>query len=82
MVVVVVGLIMHGAANSGTQDELKAELEELEQDGLNERLMGADHAPVHAPAAAGASRVEVRHPTAEEAEDAELKELQAALAMS
>ena len=73
---------MHGAANSGTQDELKAELEELEQDGLNERLMGADHAPVHAPAAAGASRVEVRHPTAEEAEDAELKELQAALAMS
>jgi charged multivesicular body protein 4 len=63
------------------EDELKLELEELEQDGLNERLMGADHAPVHAPAA-GASRVETRHPTAEEAEDAELKELQAALAMS
>ncbi|KAF8272515.1 vacuolar-sorting protein SNF7 [Lactarius quietus] len=63
------------------EDALKAELEELEQDGLNERLMGADHVPVHAPAA-GASRVETRHPTAEEAEDAELKELQAALAMS
>lgn len=42
--------------------------------------MGAQHAPVHAPA--GASHVETRHPTAEEAEDAELKELQAALAMS
>lgn len=63
------------------EDELKAELEELEQDGLNERLMGADHVPVHTPAA-GASRVETRHPTVEEAEDAELKELQAALAMS
>jgi charged multivesicular body protein 4 len=64
-----------------TQDALKAELEELEQEGLNERLMNADHAPVHAPAA-GASRVETRHPTEAEAEDEELKELQAALAMS
>ncbi|KAI0268352.1 vacuolar-sorting protein SNF7 [Gloeopeniophorella convolvens] len=62
------------------EDDLKAQLAELEQEDLNERLMGADHVPVHAPA--GASRVETRHQTAEEAEDAELKELQAALAMS
>lgn len=38
-----------------SQDELKAELAELEQEDLNERLMGADHVPVHQPA--GASRV-------------------------
>ena len=71
-----------GCANAlpDTQDALKAELEELEQDTLNERLMNADHVPVHAPAA-GASRVETRHPTEEEAESEELKELQAALAM-
>ncbi|KAH9006904.1 vacuolar-sorting protein SNF7 [Lactarius hatsudake] len=62
------------------EEDIKAELEELEQDCLNERLMGADHVPVHAPAPS-TSRVETRQPTAEEAEDAELKELQAALAM-
>jgi len=55
-------------------------LEELEQDGLNERLMGADHVPVHAPV--GTSRVETRKPTDEEADEAELKELQAQLAMT
>lgn len=37
------------------QDELKAELAELEQEDLNERLMGADHVPVHQPA--GATRI-------------------------
>lgn len=47
---------------------------------LNERLLGADHVPVHTPA--GPSRVEVRHPTVEEHEDEELKALQASLAMS
>ena len=31
------------------QDELKAELEEMEQEVLNERLSEADHAPVHLP---------------------------------
>jgi len=62
-------------------DELKNELAELEQDELNERLMGADHVPVHQPA--GPSRVEdSRQPTAvEDDEEAQLKELQAALAM-
>ncbi|KAI0065884.1 Snf7-domain-containing protein [Artomyces pyxidatus] len=63
------------------EDELKAELAELEQEDLNERLMGADHVPVHTPA--GASRVESpRQSTTTEEEEAELKELQAALAMS
>jgi len=33
-----------------SQDELKAELDELEQDELNDRLMGADRAPIHTPA--------------------------------
>ncbi|EIM88365.1 vacuolar-sorting protein SNF7 [Stereum hirsutum FP-91666 SS1] len=62
------------------EDELKAELAELEQEDLNERLMGADHVPVHQPA--GATRIsETPARTQEEEEEAELKELQAALAM-
>jgi len=62
-------------------EQLKTELEELEQDELNERLMGADRAPIHTPA--GSSRVEEsRQPTAvEDNEEAQLKELQDALAM-
>ncbi|KAI0921676.1 hypothetical protein AcW1_004423 [Taiwanofungus camphoratus] len=63
------------------EDELKAELADLEQDELNERLMGADHVPLHQPAVT--SRVEdSRQSTAvEDDEEAQLKELQAALAM-
>jgi charged multivesicular body protein 4 len=34
------------------KESLKAELEELEQDQLNERLSGADHVPIHLPAGA------------------------------
>jgi len=64
----------------GLQEELKAELGELEQDDLNERLLGADHVPVHTPA--GPSRVEARPATVQENEDAELEALQASLAMS
>jgi charged multivesicular body protein 4 len=47
---------------------------------LNERLAEADHVPVHLPAGV---RVEDRKTVvvAEEDEDAQLKELQAALAM-
>lgn len=60
------------------EDELKAELEELEQDQLNERLSGAEHAPVHLPAG---TRVEERPVAAEDDEEAQLRELQAALAM-
>ncbi|KAF8076332.1 Snf7-domain-containing protein [Lyophyllum atratum] len=63
------------------EDELKAELEELEQDELNERLSGAERAPVHMPEG---MRVEgQRQPVAvaEDDEEAQLRELQAALAM-
>jgi len=70
-------------ANAGLQideEELKAELGELEQEDLNERLLGADHVPVHTPA--GPSRVEARPATVQENEDAELQALQASLAMS
>jgi len=72
---------MYGNADID-EDELKEQLAELEQDGLNERLAGADHAPIHIPA--GTSRVEEprhRQTSDEEAQEAELKELQAALAM-
>ncbi|KII94817.1 hypothetical protein PLICRDRAFT_96589 [Plicaturopsis crispa FD-325 SS-3] len=60
--------------------ELERELADLEQEELNERLMGADHVPVHHPA--GANRVEEpRSRTAAEQEEADLRELQASLAM-
>ncbi|KAI0723111.1 Snf7-domain-containing protein [Earliella scabrosa] len=59
-------------------DELKQELAELEQEELDEKLM-ADHAPVHHPA--GPSRVEDKRQAVEDDEEAQLKELQAALAM-
>jgi charged multivesicular body protein 4 len=81
------------------QAELQEELNMMEQEELNERLMGADHVPVHHPA--GTSRAESGKPfsylnclskvllsicadrqrTAVEDEEAQLKELQAALAM-
>ncbi|KAF5388256.1 hypothetical protein D9615_000367 [Tricholomella constricta] len=63
------------------KEELNAEVEALEQDELNERLSGAERAPVHLPAG---TRVEgQRQPTVavEDDEEAQLKELQAALAM-
>ncbi|KAI0347088.1 Snf7-domain-containing protein [Trametopsis cervina] len=62
-------------------DELKQELADLEQDELNERLAGAEHVPIHHPA--GASRYEDSASLYAELEDeeAQLKELQAALAM-
>jgi len=47
---------VHPADFCLNQDALKEELAELEQDELNERLMGADHVPIHNPA--GTSRVE------------------------
>lgn len=70
------------SANYGPEideTELQAELAELEQDELNERLMGADHVPVHHPAGAVPA---VKQPVPEDAdEEAELQALQAALAM-
>jgi charged multivesicular body protein 4 len=38
------------------QEDLKAELEALEQEQLNDRLMGAERAPVHTPGRVGNSR--------------------------
>ncbi|KAL1937737.1 hypothetical protein VTO73DRAFT_12890 [Trametes versicolor] len=60
------------------EDSLQQELADLEQDELNDRLMG-DHVPVHHPA--GPSRIEDNRHAVEDDEDAQLKELQAALAM-
>lgn len=66
------------------EDELKNELEELEQAELNDRLIGAESAPVHAPAfAAGPSRINGQASRAQvvDDDDAELRALQAELAM-
>jgi len=68
--------------NSGIDlddDELKAELEALEQDDLNERLMGAEHVPIHNPA--GPSRVEESRKAVEDDEETQLRELTASMAM-
>ncbi|KAG7580043.1 hypothetical protein FFLO_00014 [Filobasidium floriforme] len=66
-------------------DELKNELEELEQEQLNERLVGAERAPVHAPVSAGPSRVshqqEAQRQEEEDDEEAQLRALQAEMAM-
>jgi charged multivesicular body protein 4 len=61
--------------------ELADELAELEQEELNKRLAGADSVPLHTPG--GATRL-AELPTKsveEDEEEAELRELQAALAM-
>lgn len=80
------------------KEDLKKELEELEQDELNERLSGAERAPIHMPAG---SRVEGllylslsmytsdaglfvgnrSHVAVEDDDEAQLRELQASLAM-
>jgi charged multivesicular body protein 4 len=63
------------------ETDLAEELAELEQDQLNERLMGAERAPMHVPA--GANKVEdSKHKIADEDdEEAQLRQLQAELAM-
>lgn len=64
-------------------DELKRELEDLEQDELNERINQADHVPVHLPPTA--KRVEEASRSTktavEDDEEAQLRALQAELAM-
>ncbi|PWN21582.1 Snf7-domain-containing protein [Microstroma glucosiphilum] len=61
------------------------ELEELEQEELNERLVGAESVPSHVPAVAGPSRVSQtsrpQQAQEEDDDDAELRALQAELAM-
>ncbi|KAL5527577.1 SNF7 [Sanghuangporus baumii] len=61
-------------------EELKMELGELEQEVLNDRLAGADRAPTTALPSAREEPVR-KQAIAEDDEDAQLKELQAALAM-
>jgi len=61
------------------EEELKQELEDLQQDELNERLNQADHVPVHQPPTARKQDA-VRSPV-EDDEEAQIKALQAELAM-
>ncbi|KAG9009844.1 ESCRT-III subunit protein snf7 [Tulasnella sp. JGI-2019a] len=63
------------------EEALKAQLDELEQEKLDEVLMGADRVPQHSPA--GKTVVAESHKKFEEEseEDRELRELQASLAM-
>lgn len=77
-----------GMGHDIDEDELTNELEELEQDELNERLVGADSVPLHTPAvatSAGPSRIsngpERKQAVVEDDDDAELRALQAELAM-
>lgn len=67
-------------ANDLDDEELEAELAGLEEDVLNERLSEAEHAPIHLPPSAAAKE---KRPAAiaEDDEEAQLRELQAALAM-
>ncbi|KAG8862232.1 ESCRT-III subunit protein snf7 [Tulasnella sp. 330] len=62
-------------------EELKRQLDELEQQGLDEVLLGAERVPQHAPA--GKTVLTESHKKIEEEseEDRELRELQASLAM-
>lgn len=63
------------------EDTLKDELAQLEQEVLDEKLAGASHVPVHTPA--GPSRVAEQRQAAaaEDDEEAQLRALQASLAM-
>ncbi|TFK28787.1 vacuolar-sorting protein SNF7 [Coprinopsis marcescibilis] len=72
-------LISSPPAGTMDEDELITELEELEQEELNNRLSEADHAPVHLPPSAAAR--DKQPAIAEDDEAAQLRELQAALAM-
>ncbi|KAG1755753.1 Snf7-domain-containing protein [Suillus lakei] len=72
--------ISYPTGTEADEEDLKVELAELEQETLDERLAGAEHVPLHIPA--GARRVEERPKVAvEDDEEAQLRELQAALAM-
>jgi len=61
------------------EDELKDELAELEQETLNERLADVEHVPVHTPV--GAVKQPATKTAEEDEEEAELRALQASLAM-
>ncbi|WFD03712.1 ESCRT-III subunit protein snf7 [Malassezia obtusa] len=70
-----------GMGHELDEDELRDELQELEQEELNERLVGAEAAPAHSlptPSAASSAPAPKR---ADADEDEELRALQAELAM-
>ncbi|KDN36559.1 Snf7-domain-containing protein [Tilletiaria anomala UBC 951] len=78
-----------GMGHDIDEDELKNELEELEQEELNDRLVGADAVPVHTPqtihttpnAVSAARQPLAKQAMTEDDDDAELRALQAELAM-
>lgn len=73
-----------GMGNDLDEDELRNELQELEQDELNQRLIGADAAPAHTlptPTATGSAAPAQQNASAAADEDEELRALQAELAM-
>ena len=73
-----------GVGTELDEDELRAELQELEQDELHSRLVGADAAPAHriaSPAPLPSSTAAVPSRPVETDEEAELRALQAELAM-
>ncbi|KAL1737734.1 hypothetical protein HDZ31DRAFT_70854 [Schizophyllum fasciatum] len=63
------------------EDELAAELGELEQEQLDERLVGADHVPLHLPPGAAKAQEPARAAAVEDDEEAQLRELQASMAI-
>ncbi|THG97417.1 hypothetical protein EW145_g7620 [Phellinidium pouzarii] len=63
------------------EDELKQELADLEQDELNKRLAGAERAPTTSLPSISREEPIRQHTAEEDDEDAQLRELQAALSM-
>lgn len=64
------------------EEDLQAELDALEQEELDSRLAGADHVPVHTPASPlAANKGKVAARAEEDDEEAQLRQLQAELAM-
>lgn len=68
-----------GYGEAYDEQELKDELEELEQEQLNERLRGADHVPIHQPPTKVTE--DPQRTAVEDDEEAQLRQLQAELAM-
>ena len=70
-----------GMGNELDEDELRNELQELEQDELHDRLVGAEASPAHHLASPSMAASAPPQPTHTDDEDAELRALQAELAM-
>jgi len=67
-----------GPTDQLEDDEFREELAQMEQEQLDERLAGAEHVPAHIPSGAREAPKQI---AVEDDEEAQLKELQAALAM-